>query len=649
MKRNLFLTAIIFILSLTILNAQSWQWGKNGGGSTSAGTADNTILDMKIDKQGNTYVLGLVTRTTARFMGDTFTINGPNDLLLYKVDCNGNKLWHKQIGDMSAIDGEQKIVLDKDDNVYLIGNSVPASSHAYVIDIDTTFTPPMSTRFNGNIIKFDKNGNFIYYKTNQLANAIGYNLGYRESVFDENNNLYIISFVRGNLGFINRSDTTTTQDFVLKYDANAVLQSYFPLSDSGFINTWSIACDKKGNLYVSGYTSPVGLSSKVSIHGGHQITASSAYICKFDTSGTLKWITENEDSTTFIYQIKYNDQSNRVEMAGAGGGHAPGPGTKFDTLILANPLDINNAPIVVLFDTLGNPIRGAIVGCTNSMVAYTIDHSNANTIAIGGVVAGHTSFGSQDIPTTNGQDAFFAELTPDLQFIHGEVIEGTGFYDAVTNIAYDERGNIRIGGFMGGDLNIPGDTLTKMPGGISNLFILKYGVTTCICPYAVSNYSDAYTSSLTYTYTSSALNADTIWWSFGDGNTQSGGTTANHTYATAGNYTVCQHVSNVCSIDEYCKNIDVVTSINEVKESYSVIIYPNPASTTIQIHIQEGDLPENSEYILFDIAGKKVLGGKMNGQDTSILIPFITNGVYLLQVNNSEGMMILSKRVEVLK
>jgi hypothetical protein len=290
------------------------------------------------------------------------------------------------------------------------------------------------------------------------------------------------------------------------------------------------------------------------------------------------------------------------------------------------------------------------MGSRNIADCYSVDISNKNNILLGGLSAGPKFNFLIDSSSTNGQDGFFVELTSDLEVIQGQVLNGNGFYDAVKKVAYDERGNIYVGGYMAGDLYLPGDTLRKIPGGNSNLFIAKYGVPSCLCPYAVSNFSDVYASSLTYTYSSSAVNADTIWWDFGDGNTQSGGFTATHAYATAGNYTVCQHVENVCSIDEYCKNINVVTSIDDVKETYSVIIYPNPANTSLHIHLQGGDLPEHSEYVLFDVSGKQVLSGKMTGKDTSIMISnTIIDGIYFLQINDVEGKMLVSKRVEVVR
>jgi len=295
-------------------------------------------------------------------------------------------------------------------------------------------------------------------------------------------------------------------------------------------------------------------------------------------------------------------------------------------------------------------MRGNIVGSSIINLGMSIVHNNINTIIIGGKGGGHTNFGAFDFPSSIGQEAFYATLNANLEFTGGAVLEGSGFYDAITKVSHDERGNIYIGGYMEDNLNLAGDTLHKIGGGASDFFIAKLGVATCTCPYTIANYSDAYTSSLTYTYTSSALNADSIWWSFGDATTQSGGTIATHTYAAAGNYSVCLHSANVCSLDEFCKNVDVVLSIKDVKETYTVIIYPNPASTSVHINLQGQDFPKNSTYMILDLNGKQYLSGKMTGKDTAIMLPqSMSNGVYLLEVNDEEGKMRLTKRIELIQ
>ena len=656
MKRNLFLASMIFILSVTVSNAQSWQWGRNGGGSVSTGTGDNSLLDMKADKLGNMYFLSVISKNTARFMGDTFIVHDDDDLLLYKLDCNGNQLWHKQLGVDNGNDDlvyHPSLQLDNDDNVYVVGFNSITSVSPYYVSTDTIVTLPSGGGYLFSyIVKFDKHGNYKYFKSNSSNRATNL-ISYIKAVMGNDNHLYILTALRGNV--LGRIDTTLEQYYILKYDTNAVLQSLHQISDSGAVYNWSMTCDKK-NIYIGGYTDNIGASSKITIYTAHQVSASKTFICKFDTSGVFKWLKLNDDTHTAITELKYNKNNGVIYACGGGGGYytVGDTGTRYGSFRLLNPVtsvgfNRDDSPLMIAFDTSGNVVGGNIVGMRYVSSAFGIDVSNLNHILIGGRAVGHTSIGT-DTFNTNGQDGFYAELNSDLEFIGGATLNGNGFYDQVSKVSYDERGNIYVGGYMAGDLYLPGDTLRKIPGGNSNLFIAKYGVPSCLCAYAVSNFSDVYASSLTYSYTSSAVNADTIWWDFGDGNTQSGGTTATHTYATAGNYTVCQHVENVCSIDEFCKNISVVTSIDEVKETYSVIIYPNPANTSLHIHLQGGEIPNQSQYALFDVSGKQVLSGKMTGKDTSIMISnTIIDGIYFLQINDVEGKMMVSKRVEVVR
>lgn len=653
MKKNVTITFIVFLISTSILNAQSWQWGKNGGGSASTAlSGDNTILDMKHDKSGNMYVLGLVTRFTAHFMGDTISVNGQNDLLLYKIDCNGNKIWRKQIGDLGSDDGNYSpsLQLDDNENVYVSGFSTASSTHGFRVDTETLFTPAIGQYFRSYIVKYDKNGNYKTFKTNETYRVTN-SITYLQSYFGKDNYLYLLAIVGGNL--LGVSDTINPKFYILKYDTSITLQSVHPISDSGAVLNWSVTGDRKGNLYIGGYTTPVGgPDSKITLKGGHQVRSAKCFLCKFDTSGTFKWITMNDDTFSYISKYKYNEKLDLIISTGDGGGQfVPGDtGTRYGSIKAVNPAG-SGAPVIFVFDTVGNCLRGIGMGSNNISSSNDVDIDNMNNIIIGGLTAGPTFKIGGTTYSTVGQDAFYVKLNSNLEILGGEVLNGLGFYDAITRVVHDEKGNVYVGGYMESHLYIPGDTLYKIGGGASDLFIAKYGVPACNCAYTVSNFSDAFTSSLNYTYTSAASNADSIWWDFGDGNTQSGGLTATHAYTTSGNYTVCQHVSNDCSVDEFCKNVSVVTDINDIKdikESYSAIIYPNPASSSVHIHIQGGDLPANCEYILFDVAGKQVLAGKITGKDTTIILPnSITDCMYLLKVNNEKGAMLLSKRIEI--
>lgn len=57
--------------------------------------------------------------------------------------------------------------------------------------------------------------------------------------------------------------------------------------------------------------------------------------------------------------------------------------------------------------------------------------------------------------------------------------------------------------------------------------------------------------------------ADSVYWSFGDGNFSTDtSTTVNHTYSTPGTYTVCRYAYNACGADTACQNITVCNPLS---------------------------------------------------------------------------------------
>lgn len=65
-------------------------------------------------------------------------------------------------------------------------------------------------------------------------------------------------------------------------------------------------------------------------------------------------------------------------------------------------------------------------------------------------------------------------------------------------------------------------------------------------------------------------------------------------------------------------------------------LYPNPANTFIQLETSNQEELMNCTYTLFDISGKRILQGRLNG-DNSIDVRNVPNGVYSLQLTNKEN------------
>lgn len=337
MKKNLGITIIVFFLSIQLLNAQSWQWGKNGGGTIVSGTptGDNSILDIEHDKEGNLYVLGLVSRVTAHFMGDTFAINGINDMVLYKLDCNGNKVWKKQIGDMGGNDEDYKpkVDFDNNDNVYITGFALPSSTHGFRVDTDTTLLPAVGQYYRSYIVSYSKNGNYRFLKTYNTGAAAHFFI-FSHACLAADNHLYVLAQLRGN--FFGLSDTIHDQYFIFKYDTNAILQSYFQVGDSGvfYNNSQCITSDITGNIYLGGYTPPTVVPVHFLSIGGHYVRSAKSFLAKFDTSGTFKWITMNDDTFSSIVSYKFNKNLGVIASTGNGGGQfVPGDtGTRYGSI-----------------------------------------------------------------------------------------------------------------------------------------------------------------------------------------------------------------------------------------------------------------------------------------------------------------------------
>ncbi len=77
-------------------------------------------------------------------------------------------------------------------------------------------------------------------------------------------------------------------------------------------------------------------------------------------------------------------------------------------------------------------------------------------------------------------------------------------------------------------------------------------VVPCIPP--VANFSNSGTLVQNFTYTGTAPGIDSIVWTYGDGNTDTG-YTASHVYATEGTYHVCVMAYSYCAADTQCNDV----------------------------------------------------------------------------------------------
>jgi|GEM_PF-2560586 len=84
------------------------------------------------------------------------------------------------------------------------------------------------------------------------------------------------------------------------------------------------------------------------------------------------------------------------------------------------------------------------------------------------------------------------------------------------------------------------------------------------------------------------------------------------------------------AIDSIC--VDPAVSINNVQRE-EVELYPNPATDKVQLKFENSAL---RNYKVMDVIGQNVLTGRLEGNNGTININELNNGVYLLNIYNGE-------------
>jgi PKD repeat protein len=134
-------------------------------------------------------------------------------------------------------------------------------------------------------------------------------------------------------------------------------------------------------------------------------------------------------------------------------------------------------------------------------------------------------------------------------------------------------------------------------------------------------------------------------WTWGDGSSSTGQYPA-HTYAAAGQYTICLMINvpgSTCT-DTFCMNATInkneamysinfatPNSVNDVRKN-TVRLFPNPANNTLQLD----GLTENARVQIQTLSGAVVLDKNINAKE-NISISSLMPQVYLVRVLFADG------------
>lgn len=631
MLRLLTLLPFLLLFLCSHVHAQSWQWGKRGGSAQNIGSGNwEEVADMATDVNGNVYLLGHVAAASIDMDGQVKQGNGNNEVVLASYSCSGKLRWWKVIGGTSN-DYAGTICADKQNGIY--ATFLLPRFHAagnVKIDTDTSFSGISYTSVF--MIKYDTAGNYKWLRCPQADTVTGYaysNTGIIDMESDDNGNIFWLCQLPTG-AFANGAYIVSTAGVhMLQYDRNGIFQGGFKMDmtlQGLALNMTKMTRDHRaGKFYIAGYR-----YDKVTIAGA--AINRPKFVAAFDASGNNLWKRETGaiGASDGFYGKPVLDADKNIYL----GGCVRTPDTFFS--FIPDPAITVTAPIIAKLDSMGNLIwaKSAIVNGA-SFGRGGIALRNSGEVILHGSFPGDLSWpgygGKFSIPPNTGYRPFITNFNTHTGKVLGmeQLVASVGTDDIV--VRADGRNSVFIGGLFRSSLTVNGNKMTVW-GGESDWFAAKYGYG-CNCTNipepkfnAMANGQD-----VSFSYTGSA--ATSFKWYFGDGDssTQNNPT---HTYADNGNYIVCVTAVNACGDNTYCGYTRVFpTSVKETGFAKGVRVYPNPATSTINI---EG-IVTGTAIKLTDMMGRLVHSQTANSTNAVMHIDRLPKGIYILQLVNADG------------
>jgi hypothetical protein len=486
------ITFLILLFSCGLMHAQSWQWGKRGGGDSKlySGTWPEGVRSISTDLQGNVYFVSPIGITNPDIDGnpiitysDGTVTSASTDCVVASFTCDGTYRWSKVIGGW-AEDRLIRIQTDEQGNVYLAGTLTPAYTGETSIHIGEDVVLPVSA-YNSNtykqcfyIIKLDTSGNFQWMKSPQRTDVSydesgGQGLPIDLQTDPQGNSYWLMAFIPG--VYVNGTYTVTGTEpslHVLKYDTNGNFTGGIPLDMQMSIEVMfkikMIRNHASGKLYFAGSLS---LSNNETAVFGGQPVSNQCFIAAYQTTGEFLW---KKESATNIFGTSFLDfcldAPGNIYVTGGGVNGLTFGGHTFSS-------SVHIFPYVLKLDPDGNVIWGSNA-VTSAGVLGTAITPGALTGSYGGITWDGFSI---SIPMNTAYDVYMARFNTDTGQILGlETLEDdNGFVDQGNAIASDLHGNFYLGGSFEHYLYV-NNTIPMVNNGFeTDFFLAKFGTSTC--------------------------------------------------------------------------------------------------------------------------------------------------------------------------
>lgn len=291
---------------------------------------------------------------------------GSTDAFILKLDPNGNFMWVRQVGGVSASVNPTSMDIDKHGNVHVVGSFSGTADFNPGVAVNTISS---SGNSNGFIFKLDTYGNYIWagaFISSMSANP-------NEIKVDNNGNMLLVGHASGSVDFDTGPSTNTVwlgtggggidNGFICKLDAlgNLIWVKISTNSSGGQVIYNSISSDSNGDCYITGeFFSTYDFDPGPGTFYLSSTPGYYSYILKLSSNGNFLW------ANSFQYHVGLDitsDIYDNIYFTGNQGSYSP-------TFVVK----INTSGNVIWKEESGSTNGSSIYGYSNLIFVDTLQN-----------------------------------------------------------------------------------------------------------------------------------------------------------------------------------------------------------------------------------------------------------------------------------
>ena len=301
--------------------------------------------------------------------------------------------------------------------------------------------------------------------------AGGTNNDYGESIAtDKHGNVYVTGYYSSStivFGSVTLTGFGSSSIFIVKYDPNGNVLWAKRQGGAGMNLSNSIATDSNDNVYIAGQ-----FAGSTITFGSTTLTNASffrdLFIAKYDSAGNVLWAKREGGSTDDGANSVSTDPNGNVYMAG----WFKSPSITIGTSTLTNAGTVSDI-FVVKYDSSGNTIWAKSAGGNNEDIPYGIAADmSGNAYVTGYYYNSPITFGNTTLTNAGSYDIFIVKYDSAGNVAWAKGAGGSN-QDGGMGITTDASGNAYVTGFFAYQTVVFGSTTLTSNGG-DDVFTVKY-------------------------------------------------------------------------------------------------------------------------------------------------------------------------------